>query len=614
MTRRVIKGAAIAIATLGLLWTLVLAIQGGFETRILGLRITTNDPLRPLLFAAVALTVVIMTGGAVRFSLRWLAALGRLDDRLLAGILTAGILVFGLVYSSTSASGADSYGYVSQADLWLSGSLKIKQPWVAEAPWPSRHWTFAPLGYRPAGTQEGLWTIVPTYSPGLPLLMAGAKFIGGHCALFAVVPVTGATLVLMTFLIGRRLGSSRAGLIGAWLVASSPVFLYMLPWPMSDVPVAGLWATAFYFLLGRSRTSAAAAGLATALAILIRPNLFFGAIALGLWYALRVWRDGPGRRIEAIRCGALYALGVAPGVIAVALINQHLYGSPFTSGYGGFTDMLAWRHVLPNIRNYLSWIVEAETLVGLVGLAATLLPIRWLWPHVPDRWIFAIIGLFIFGFWAMYCSYLVFDVWWYLRFLLPIWPFMMIGVGAAALAVAQYAKPVLTVVVTSGILWLGVYDRGFEGKWNSFELWNTERKYPSVGRLVREATEPNSVIFSMQHSGSLRYYAGRVTLRYDNLDREWLDRAVAWFGERGVPAYLLVEDWEIPMFERQFGGQQSLALLQSPPRVTYKGSGMVHLFDLAAARERNAPTATFDETYENLRCVPPVPAPTLRLK
>ncbi len=50
------------------------------------------------------------------------------------------------------ASGADAYGYISQADLWIKGQLTVPQEWVAPAPWPEAIWTSTPLGYGPAVT------------------------------------------------------------------------------------------------------------------------------------------------------------------------------------------------------------------------------------------------------------------------------------------------------------------------------------------------------------------------------------------------------------------------------------------------------------------------------
>src|SRR5262249_33750080 len=94
-------------------------------------------------------------------------------------------------------------------------------------------------------------------------------------------------LVLATFGIGRRLGDDLIGLIGAWLVATSPVVLFMSVAPMTDVPVAAVWAAAFYWLLGTTATTATAAGFLSALAVLVRPNLAPLAGILALRFVLR---------------------------------------------------------------------------------------------------------------------------------------------------------------------------------------------------------------------------------------------------------------------------------------------------------------------------------------
>ena len=41
----------------------------------------------------------------------------------------------------------------------------------------------------------------------------------------------------------------------------------------------------------------------------------------------------------------------------------------------------------------------------------------------------------------------------------------------------------------------------------------------------------------MQHGGSLRYHADRVTLRYDLPAPEWLDRALASVRAKGYQPY-----------------------------------------------------------------------------
>src|SRR2546425_582239 len=153
-----------------------------------------------------------------------------------AVLLALAVLWVGVRWGSTTAGGSDSYGYVSQAGLWRQGTLTIRQDIVHESPWPNARWTWMPLGYIPAAdSSDG---IVPSYAPGLPLLMALAQIVGGYCAAFFVVPICGALTVWSTYELGRRVfGRSAVSLGAALLVAASPVFLFQLMIPMSDVPV-----------------------------------------------------------------------------------------------------------------------------------------------------------------------------------------------------------------------------------------------------------------------------------------------------------------------------------------------------------------------------------------
>jgi hypothetical protein len=111
----------------------------------------------------------------------------------------------------------------------------------------------------------------------------------------------------------------------------------------------------------------------------------------------------------------------------------------------------------------------------------------------------------------------------------------------------------------------------------------------------------------MQHSGSIRYYAGRTTMRYDLLDSQWLDRAVDWFTARKIRPYLLIDRWEEPHVMRQFSGQRTLAMLRRAPAARYQGTTTVQLFDLsdASGTEERAPYEFIDD-YTNSRSVAPV--------
>lgn len=504
-----------------------------------------------------------------------------------AWLLALATFLVGVNWCTMTASGSDSYGYVSQAEGWLRGQVLLPQPWARHAPWPRPMGTFAPLGYRPTEDDSAL---APIYFSGLPMLMAAAKAVGGPPALFAVVPACGAGLVFLTYLLGVRLGSPAAGVGGSLLVACSPTFLFMLMWPMSDVPAAALWTAALVLALGNSPGEAAMAGCLVGANFLLRPNLAPLAAVLA-WLVAR-------RR----RCLLAYCVGVAPGGLALLAVNQAFYGSPWLTGYGPVSGSgsFAWEHFGPNLRNYASWLLVTQTPLVLLGLVALASPGLWPSSSRRDRIALALGGLYLT---VHYCAYLVFDQWWYLRFFLVAWPPLMVGLARGALRLGPRAGAVLLAALAAHGC-LIAFQR------NAFRLWKEERRYVTVARLLSERTPPNAVLFSIQHSGSLRYYSGRVTLRFDWLEEGWLDRAVTWLTAHGAHPYLVAEDWEMRQFREEHAGQQTLRRL-AVPRLVYSGPATVLVFDLA--QEAHA-TEHFEEDYAGPRWQHPADPPALDLK
>jgi hypothetical protein len=84
------------------------------------------------------------------------------------------------------------------------------------------------------------------------------------------------------------------------------------------------------------------------------------------------------------------------------------------------------------------------------------------------------------------------------------------------------------------------------------DLGRNEQRYVKIAHLVRDTTEPNAVIITLQHSGSVRYYGGRTTLRYEVLHDRWLDRAISWLQSNGFHPYILLDDPEHESFTRKF--------------------------------------------------------------
>jgi len=614
-TSRKLRAGLLTIAAGTLLWAIWISLGGGFILTVGGVRIRSNNPQRVLVLTAVALAGYFLLGGRLRPG-RLTAAARRSAHAMashpgaIALLIAIAATALAMSGSTRMAGGADAYGYVSQADLWLQGSLHVRQPWVAEVPWPDAQWTFTPLGYRPSG-REGESSIVPTYSPGLPMLLAVAKWLGGQCVMYGVVPAFTGLAVLATYGIGRRLNSSVTGLIAAWLVATSPVTLSSSLEPLTDVPVLSAWALAFYFVLGQSTVSAAAAGLSAGLAILIRPNLVLLAVPLALWLLCRRDVTGPFLRARAFPAAA-FAVGVGLGAGAVAAINQHLYGSPVTSGYGRLEDQVALARMLPNLRHYLAWFVETHTVLPLLGVIALAAPSRRVWPRTADRTVFAAFGGVIVLLLGFYAAYLEFDSWGYLRFLLPGWPLLMNGFGAIAEWVGTFGR-VARWVAGIAIVAIGVSNTVEASHRDVFQQRQAARHEAPIGHLVMTHTPPNSVLLTSERSGSMRYYGGRITLRYDLLDPLWLDRAVSWLGTRGVSVYAVLDRRQADEVKARFPGQRAAAALDRPFLI-YEPAGTA-LFDLSQPRDPARPAVIITEPFPDApHCDPPVPLLPLILK
>src|SRR5439155_973016 len=73
---------------------------------------------------------------------------------------------------------------------------------------------------------------------------------------------------------GRALHSAETGMLAALALVASPIFLFYLMVPMSDVPVTAWWLAAVVLALKpEARWRLVMSGVVTALALMTRPNL-----------------------------------------------------------------------------------------------------------------------------------------------------------------------------------------------------------------------------------------------------------------------------------------------------------------------------------------------------
>ena len=516
-----------------------------------------------------------------------------------AVLLALTILYLSITFGSTVAGGADQYSYVTQAGLWRTGTLQIHQDIVRDSPWPGAPETWTPLGFRTVPGDPG--AIASVYPPGLPLLMALFQAVAGYCGAFLVVPLSSALTVWLTYLLGRRLfDAPRTGLVAAALVAVSPVFLYQIMNAMSDVPVTAAWTLALVLVVSDRPWLS---GLAIGAAIMIRPNLAPLAGVFVAWVALTHWRS-------LFRLAA----GSALGLCAVLLVNWRMYGSPLTSGYGEIGHYYAWAFGLANLRRYPLWLVDTQTPLVLFAACFFVVPVLFPLPRVGH--LRTLLGGFIGVVFVSYLFYTPFDAWWFLRFLLPTWPVIMLLSAVALDTIArrwtgQWAAAVVWAIVAA-VGWHGVrlaVDR------SAFDLGWGDRRYVNVARFVAEHTEPDAVIIAMQHSGSVRHYAGRLTLRFDLLDRAALDRAIAFLESTRRRPYIVLDGDEVPIFRARFSGRSRLGALDWTPLATL-AAPPIFVFDPLNLSRTEPPLAISTlSSRPGWRCTePPIWPPLLRLK
>lgn len=315
------------------------------------------------------------------------------------------------------AGGADSAGYLWSARLFSEGRLSVAIARPDGFPDSIAASTFAPLGATP---RPGHWELVPTYPTGFPLHIAAMRSVLPETLAVLVVMslVTAGTLWLM-YRLGRAVGLDRewAGLAAA-ILGLSPLFLFLAVQPLSDV-AATFWALAVVLAAWSSRRDprmALLAGAALGVATLVRPTNV--VLVAPLLAAMPFTRDRVSRLVGA----------GAPFVVFLAAYQAWCYGAPWRSGYGDVGSAFEFATASKTLMHYATWLPRLCTWLVVLAPGALL---AWRgrlgpWRRIIAAWLAAVLGLYAF-------YYHTAETWWYLRFVLPGLPALIV----AGLAVAQ---------------------------------------------------------------------------------------------------------------------------------------------------------------------------------
>jgi hypothetical protein len=368
-----------------------------------------------------------------------------------------------------------------------------------------------------------------------------------------VVIVSAAIAVLTTGAVAARLAGGIAGLIAAILIGISPVFLYQSIQPMSDVPVTAAWLVCFLFVL---RDRSAAAGVACAVAVLIRPNLAPLAIVPLAIASNRVRFAAP---------------VAAAGVVLVAL-QWTWYGSPLRSGYGTADELFSLSNIGANGQRYFNWLIATSPalLLGILGFA-----------RIRGRRSARALATFAALVVAAYLVYAVFEQWDYLRFLLPALAVLAIFTGIEVAAwVARWPIAVRAPLLTALLLGLSAHGIRVARSHDTFKLADQLRRVGHVGEYINRTLPESAVIVAGEQSGAMRYYTRRQILRWEAASPKAVSDTIRTLQRSRRPIYFVLDAWENAPFRAKFANVPA-ATLDWPPLIEAGSSHKTRVWNLS---------------------------------
>lgn len=502
----------------------VVVAVAGLDFEVGGLSIRSHSAVRVL---AIALVL-----GFIRWRIG-IASVPAWLTRIALLTVICGSVVSWFRFLLTTIGGADSYGYVSASRMIAGGRLIDPAPIAEWLTAPNRLAIASPLGWTPAPDGSG---IAPAFPIGTSILMALFSFAGDQ-AVFFVSPLMALLTLALVYRAARDWFDADVALLSVAVLAWNPVFVTYAKQPMSDVPATAWVTLATVLALQRGTASAFGAGLAAAAAVITRPALLIAAAAIP-FLAMR----GERRYQRFVVSGIAAAIGVAIQMV----IQAKLFGSPFSSGYGPASGLFAWSNAAANLVIFAKQFWFAFGPIWLIGAITGL---RLAPAELRGRLIALVAAVTL-----PYVFYLPFDHWETLRFLLPGLAILSVVIAAsfnrlgrkAPLPFGAPALPVLLVILLFG---------RSEGLLRTSSQWHIqalEARYPLAAEWVNVNTPLTSIVMANQHSGSLRWYGNRQTIRWDFVEPERLVATVSELQSRGATVYVALEGDEAAMFDQRF--------------------------------------------------------------
>lgn len=465
------------------------------------------------------------------------------------GIRVAGMLfmvayaLFLIRWGTSYASTSDASGYFNSAKLFSEFQVVDGVRPIAELNPPEWNYYFQqPLGFKALGDDGRM---VPTYPIGLPLMLLGAAKLFGwsHAAVaINVFCALGCGWLLMRLgreQCGLRTGWANLGLVLLWLC---PLFVFLALQPMSDMPATFWTLLAIYAAAKSAKTTGWGwlAGAAVGMAVLVRPTNVLLVLPVLILFG-RNWR-------ASLACIG----GGLPFAITLIAYNNAVYGQPLTSGYGDVSDLFSTGFLKHNLAHFAHWIPQLLTPLIVLALAFPLL-------LGGNKRVVLALGtwsLVLIGFYAFY--YHSGETWWYLRFILPAFPCLILLALMLAQRICDRWKSTSGEIVVIALLTLlaAIQLTSANRRLHVLLIREAEVAYFHATKWLGANVPENAVMAAMQMSGTLHFYTQYPLLRYDLTPPDQFAKAVAAAKAEDREIYAPLFPFELErVVEAKLGGE-----------------------------------------------------------
>jgi hypothetical protein len=208
---------------------------------------------------------------------------------------------------------------------------------------------------------------------------------------------------------------------------------------------------------------------------------------------------------------------------------------------------LSGRRLMANASNFGKWLTYSHTVLIWLLWPASLVILRrsrWAWQLSCVAAAAALPYLF----------YLVFDDWESSRFLLPTILLVLIlaaralGEGLTRLKPLPGGALLLLIALTCAAA-----SHQFLREEGVYRLADLEAKYALAGEWIEGHTPERAVVFAGLHSGSIRLYGHRQTIRWDQIPSDRMSATLRSLQAAGYDLYLALDvGSEPPLFDTRF--------------------------------------------------------------